>query len=138
MGQGSTLERLHSSPKYDIIVPYPKGGEMDTTTTLIESIAAGQFDNDLEQIAKAIENRRTSMRKVRTIADYNVGDRVKFNELTGTRYMVGQYATIVSKNRTKVVVRLENPMGRFAKINPVTREVQSANVNVPLSIIDPA
>ena len=111
---------------------------MDTTTTLIESIVAGQFDNDLEQLAKAIENRRMSMRKVRTIADYSVGDRVKFNELTGTRYMVGQSATIVSKNRTKVVVRLENPMGRFAKINPITREVQSANVNVPLSIIDPA
>lgn len=110
---------------------------MDTTTTLIASIAAGQFDSDLEQIAKTIEDRRRAMRKVRTLNDFSVGDRVKFNELTGTRYMVGQYAEIISKNRTKVVVRLETPMGRFAKFLP-NGEVQSANVTVPLSIIDPA
>lgn len=107
------------------------------TTTLVTDIAAGKFDSDLEQLAKAIESRKTLMRKVRTLGDFNVGDRVKFNELTGTRYMVGQYATIVSKNRAKVVVRLETPTGRFAKYLP-NGEVQSANVTVPLSIIDPA
>lgn len=111
---------------------------MDTTTTLIASIVAGQFDDDLDAIAKSIEDRRKSLRKGRSLNDFGVGDRVKFNELTGTRYMVGQYATVISKNRTKVVVRLETPTGRFARVNPVTREVESANVTVPLSIIDPA
>ena len=110
---------------------------MDATTTLITSIIAGQFDADLENLAKVIEERRKAIRKTRTISDFSVGDRVKFNELTGTRYMVGQYANIISINRTKVVVRLETPMGRFAKYLP-NGEVQSANVTVPLSIIDPA
>jgi len=110
---------------------------MDTKTTLLASIAEGQFDADLESIAKAIEDRRKTVRKVRTIADFGIGDRVKFNELTGTRYMVGQYATVISKNRTKVVVRLETPMGRFARYLP-NGEVQSSNVTVPLGIIDPA
>ena len=69
---------------------------MDTTTTLIASIVAGQFDNDLDALAKTIEDRRKSLRKGRNLGDFSVGDRVKFNELTGTRYMVGQYATVIS------------------------------------------
>lgn len=106
--------------------------------TVLSGIASGAYDSNLEKIKVAVDNRTRSVRVGRSIDDYGVGDRVKFNELTGTRYMVGQYATIVSKNRTKVVVRLETPMGRFARVNPATREVQSANVTVPLSIIDPA
>jgi hypothetical protein len=27
-------------------------------------------------------------------------------------------------------------MGRFARVNPVTREIESSNVTVPISIID--
>lgn len=106
--------------------------------TVLSGIASGVYDSDLEKIKNAVDLRNKGIRKERSINDYGIGDRVKFNELTGTRYMVGQYATIISKNRTKVVVRLETPMGRFARVNPATREVQSANVTVPVSIIDPA
>lgn len=105
--------------------------------TVIDQISSGTFDNDLNSLSNAVKERLDKVRKGKTIADYGVGDRVKFNELTGTRYMVGQYATIVSKNRTKVVVRLETPMGRFMKVDQ-NGNIQSANVTVPLSIIDPA
>ena len=104
---------------------------------ILEQISRGVFDADLPKIGDAVKARLDKIRKTKSISDFSVGDRVRFNELTGTRYMVGQYANIVSKNRTKVVVRLETPMGRFAKYLP-NGEVQSANVTVPLAIIDPA
>ena len=105
--------------------------------TVLDQIGDGWFDKDLAKLADAVKARQDKVRKNKSISDFNTGDRVKFNELTGTRYMVGQYATIVAKNRTKVVVRLETPVGRFARYLP-NGEVQSANVTVPLSIIDPA
>ena len=108
-----------------------------TIETVLDQISNGSYDQDLTKLADAVKARLDKTRKGRSISDLNIGDRVKFNDLTATRYMVGQYATIVSKKRTKVVVRLETPMGRFIKYLP-NGEVQSANVTVPLAIIDPA
>ena len=105
-------------------------------TELLEAIKSGAYDSNLGKIQEAVTSRITEARKALTIDDYNLGARVRFNESTGTRYMVGQYATISGKNRTKVTVRLETPMGRFARVNPVTREIESSNVTVPISIID--
>lgn len=105
--------------------------------TLVEQISGGSYDQDLVKLADAVKARQDKVRKGKSLSDYNIGDRVRFNELTGTRYMVGQYATIVSKKRAKVVVRLETPTGRFVQYLP-NGEVRSANVTVPLAIIDPA
>ena len=105
--------------------------------TVLSQIASGKFDDSLDKITQAAKDRLSEVRKSKKITDFSVGDRVRFNELTGTRYMVGQYAQIISKNRTKVVVRLETPVGRFARYLP-NGESQSSNVTVPLSIIDPA
>jgi len=107
------------------------------TRTILDLISSGSLDADLAKIGEAINDRVKASRKGRSVSDYEIGQRVKFNESTATRYMVWQYATIISKNRTKVVVRLETPMGRFAKYLP-NGEVQSASVTVPLAIIDPA
>lgn len=103
--------------------------------TVLEGISSGKFDNDLSALGTAVKDRQVHVRKNKTISDFNVGDRVKFNEQTGTRYMVGQYATVVSKNRTKLVVRLETPMGRFIRVDS-TGNVKSADVTVPAGIID--
>lgn len=103
---------------------------------LIDAINSGAYDSDLARLKEAVTSRTSAARKALTIDDYSIGARVKFNELTGTRYMVGQYATITSKNRTKVVVRLETPMGRFARVDRATGTVESANVTVPIGIID--
>jgi hypothetical protein len=50
--------------------------------------------------------------------------------------MVGQKATVTGMKQKKVTVRLETPVGRFAHVNPVTGKVESANITVPLAIID--
>jgi hypothetical protein len=34
------------------------------------------------------------------------------------------------------VVRLDNPMGRFARTNPTTGKVESSNVTCPVAILD--
>ena len=104
--------------------------------TLLADIYSGTYDSSLGKINEALAIRLKRVRKERTISDYNIGDRVKFNEQTGTRYMVGETATIVSKRRTKVVVRLDSPTGRFARLNPVTRQVESSNVTCPIGILD--
>jgi hypothetical protein len=132
--ESSTLEqRLTDKP--DIIILTTKGNRMNTQE-ILDAINSGSLDSDLGKIKDAVDSRATKARAALTINDYNIGARVRFNESTGTRYMVGQYATISGKNRTKVTVRLETPMGRFARVNPVTREIESSNVTVPISIID--
>jgi len=132
--ESSTLEqRLMDKP--DIIILTTKGNRMNIQD-ILEAINSGSLDSDLGKIKDAVDLRSPKARAALTINDYNIGARVRFNESTGTRYMVGQYATISGKNRTKVTVRLETPMGRFARVNPITREIESSNVTVPISIID--
>jgi len=121
--------------KPDIIILTTKGNRMNIQD-ILEAINSGSLDSDLGKIKDAVDLRSPKARAALTINDYNIGARVRFNESTGTRYMVGQYATISGKNRTKVTVRLETPMGRFARVNPITREIESSNVTVPISIID--
>ena len=86
--------------------------------TLLADISSGAYDSSLGKINEALALRLKTVRKQRTISDYNIGDKVKFNEQTGTRYMV------------------DNPTGRFARINPVTRQVESSNVTCPVGILD--
>jgi gamma-glutamyl phosphate reductase len=104
--------------------------------TLLADISSGAYDSSLGKINEAVAQRTKAVRKQLTIADYNIGDKVKFNDQTGTRYMVGQTATIISKNRTKVVVRLDSPMGRFARVNHATGKVESSNVTCPIGVLD--
>jgi len=102
---------------------------------IIASVNAGVYDSSLTKLKEAIEDRLTTSRSERTINDYHIGDTVVFNSLTGTRYMVGQKATVVSKKQKKVVVKLVTPTGRFARVNP-QGTWESALVTVPVAIID--
>jgi hypothetical protein len=104
--------------------------------TLLADIASGSCDDSLVAISRAVEERLKAVRKSLTIDDYNIGDKVKFNDQTGTRYMVGETATNISKNRTKVVVRLDSPKGRFARVNNATGKVESASVTCPIGVLD--
>lgn len=104
--------------------------------TLVTEITSGTYDSDLIKLKDAIDARLKANRASRTLADFNIGDTVVFNDLTGTRYMVGRKATVTGMKQKKVVVRLETPVGRFAHINPVTGKEESANITVPVAIID--
>jgi hypothetical protein len=131
----SSILRQRLTDKPDIIILTTKGSRMNIQE-ILDAITCGAYDSDLGKIKEAVASRLPAARKALSIDDYNIGSRVRFNESTGTRYMVGQYATVSGKNRTKVTVRLETPMGRFARVNSTTGTVESANVTVPISIID--
>ena len=113
---------------------------MTVSTLDIEAVKAaiqsGELDKDLGAISTVVESRLATLRATKTATDFGIGDKVRFNNSCGTRYLVGHTAQVVGMKRTKIVVKLDNPMGRFARYTPAG--VESANITVPISIVDPA
>jgi hypothetical protein len=101
---------------------------------LVDQINTGKYDDHLKMIIDTATARQRSARMTRSADEYFVGDRVRFNDLSGTKYLHGEYAVITSKRRTKVTVKLERPVGRFARYE--NGEYVSIDVVVPVSIID--
>lgn len=98
-------------------------------------IAAGVHDNDLAVICKAAGDRLIVTRTERKITDFCIGDRVKLNDLCGTQYLRNCTGYIVSKRRTKVIIKLDTPIGRFVRVtSDGVRE--SSEITVPVSILD--
>ncbi len=102
--------------------------------TILADISCGTHDKDLLAMETAIKDRLLAVRKSRTQADYSIGDKVVFNQFCGTKYLWGMSATIVGKKQKKVLVKLDSPMGRFARV--VDGKMVSSNITVPVSIID--
>jgi hypothetical protein len=86
------------------------------------SIVSGEQDEHLDKIIYAIKMRRKDMAP--SISEFQVGDRVKMVN-TNPKYLNGATATIKKINRTKVVIDLDNPQGRFY-----------TNISTPLSMIE--
>lgn len=107
------------------------------TTTLLTQIEMGEYDADLSKIFSAVETRLSKVRASKTIKDFGIGDKIKINSNCGTRYLIGHTGKVVGVKRTKLVVTFDSPIGRFARVNPATRELESANVTVPIGIVDP-
>lgn len=101
---------------------------------VLQQIASGALDERLSEIIKAAEDRLVATRRSRTVAEYNIGDEVVVNDFCGTKYLRGHRAIVVGKNRTKLVIKLKHPTGRFARV--VDGNLESAEVRVPASIID--
>jgi hypothetical protein len=108
-----------------------------TIETLEAAIASGQLDGDIGRLSSAVEARLAVVRAGKKATDFGIGDMVKFNNNCGTRYLVGHTARVVGMKRTKIVVKLDKPMGRFAHVSP-TGTIESANITVPIAIVDPA
>lgn len=103
-----------------------------TITDILAAIESGALDKDLSKISSAITQRQKS----RSNTAFKVGDKVIFNNLTATRYMVGRTATVVGINRTKLRVLPDEAVGRFGKfVNGVAVPVE---IVVPAGIIDHA
>jgi hypothetical protein len=100
------------------------------------AIMSGELDANLGKLSTTLEARLSEVRATKTATDFGIGDKVRFNNSCGTRYLVGHTAQVVGMKRTKIVVKLDNPMGRFARYTPAGME--SANITVPISIVDPA
>jgi hypothetical protein len=100
------------------------------------AIMSGELDADLGKLSTTLEKRLSDVRLTKTATDFGVGDKVRFNNSCGTRYLVGETAQVVGMKRTKIVVKLDKPQGRFARYTPAG--VESASITVPISIVDPA
>jgi ribosomal protein L21E len=97
-------------------------------------IAAGVFDEQLAEIEKAVQERLMTVRRSRTAAEFGIGDEVRFNSYCGTKYLQGHTGVVVSKSKTKLVVKLSSPVGRFS--TKVGDDWQGSEVRVPPSIVD--
>lgn len=94
----------------------------------LSDIITGKCDGQLDQIIRSV-NARREMLKTAEIAmnmtEIKAGDTVRLKGLK-PRYMNGQLATVVEKNRTRLVIRLNNNNGRFG----------SAPVTVPANCVE--
>jgi len=149
----------HRSARLYFVRPTWYNRFMNTTLDVLEitdMIHAGTFDADLTELSTAVNMRLQDLgvlpksapvtapasfvtkpvsKGKLTIDDLEVGDKVRFNSQCGTKYMIGQVGTVKSKRRTKVVVLMDTPVGRFARTDS-SGKVYSAPVVVPMSILE--
>ena len=108
---------------------------LDFLVAITEAIETGKVDNQLETIAKAVQQRKNLLRTDITINDFSIGDRVVMNERCGTKYLRGEEGTIVGIRRTKLTIQFDNPSGRFVRKNS-DGSIYSSDVIVPIEIVD--
>jgi hypothetical protein len=108
---------------------------LDLLSNLIDDITNGELDSQLDSITKALEERRRVVRSGVRIEDFMVGDRVVINERCGTKYLVGELATVIGIRRTKIAIQFDTPKGRFMRKN-ADGTTYSSDVIVPLEIVD--
>lgn len=105
-----------------------------TKEDVLDLIATGVFDSTLDTLADAVKKRQHSVRVERSSSDFGVGDTVKFNDLTGTKYLHGHHAVVTEIRNKKLKVRLKHPVGKYSTF--VDGEWQGSEVIVPPAIID--
>ena len=108
---------------------------LDFLVSITEAIETGKVDNQLDTIAKAIQERKNLLRTGVSINDFSIGDRIVMNERCGTKYLRGEEGTIVGIRRTKLTIQFDNPSGRFARKNS-DGTIYSSDVIVPIEIVD--
>lgn len=104
---------------------------------IVIDISTGVYDKQLADIEAAVKKRQTELRTTRSKGDFGIGQKIRFNNLCGTKYLVGSVGTVVGLRRTKIVVVLDKPVGRFSRMNSDGACV-SPEIVVPTSIVDPA
>lgn len=95
---------------------------MDFYNTFVIPLYRGDFDEHLDGMVHTINEYKKS--KAPKIWEYKVGDRVRMVN-AHPKYLNGHLATIKKINRTKVVIDLDMPQGRFY-----------LNITTPLSMIE--
>ena len=89
---------------------------------MINNIKSGEYDGQLDMILAAVKARKNALKP--QIWEFQVGDKVKIIN-ANPKYLNGSTATIKKVNRTKVVIDLDTPAGRF-----------SHNITTPLGILE--
>ena len=93
--------------------------------SLIAEIRRGQHDEDLDDLLLAIQGRKKSI-GVRNFSAIPVGSKVRFVPTIRPTYLRGMEATVVGKKVSKLIVRLDSPVGRFR-----------GDIRVPGSLVEP-
>jgi len=103
-------------------------------SAFLEFVERGLLDKHLETYKKTIDSRLLLLRKSRDVDDFEIGDTVRFNDFCGTAYLRGLTASVVGIDKSKLIVKLLVPVGRFIRVvNGIT---ESAEIRVPPSIVD--
>jgi membrane-bound ClpP family serine protease len=89
---------------------------------MISNIKSGEYDDQLDIILAAVKARKNALKP--QIWEFQVGDKVKIVN-ANPKYLNGATATIKKVNRTKVVIDLDTPNGRF-----------SSNITTPLGMLE--
>lgn len=85
---------------------------INTIDDLCHYIGKGEFDDHLDELAERVSRRKTALSAL-FFSTLKVGDKVMFNERTRPKYLQGATATVVELNRTRAVVDLDAPIGKF-------------------------
>ena len=112
-----------------------KGYTVDVNA-FMAAVESGEYDSSLSEMITCLEKRQKNIRVLRTIHDYEIGSRVKFNSLSGTKYMVGVEGTVVGKKQRKVVVRPDHAVGRFGRYDHILKKETPVDITCPVAILD--
>ena len=89
---------------------------------MISNIKSGEYDDQLDMILAAVKARKNALKP--QIWEFQIGDKVKIVN-ANPKYLNGSTATITKVNRTKVVIDLDTPAGKFSR-----------NITTPLGMLE--
>jgi len=98
--------------------------------TFIDAVAAGECDRHLDALAEAVSHRLHLLRAAREavlMATLRRGDRVMINHSARPQYLHGEPGTVIDWAGDKIVVRLDQPVGRFV----------NGEVRCPPTVLEP-
>jgi hypothetical protein len=97
---------------------------------LLDALANGDLDLHLDALAEARSRRLKLLQTAREailMATLRQGDRVLINHSARPQYLHGEPATVIGWAGDKVVVRLDQPIGKFV----------NGEVRCPPAVLDP-
>lgn len=95
---------------------------MDYRNDFVIPVLSGEMDEYLNKMIQTIQLRKKE--KAPKVWEFQIGDRVRMVN-TNPKYLNGAMATVKKVNRTKIVIDLDTPQGRFSR-----------NINTPLSMVE--
>jgi class 3 adenylate cyclase len=94
----------------------PPAVPVDLVQVVVEAIARGELDKELDVLGAVINQRvrlLAAARSMRTLASLRVGDQVRINHSAKPNYLHGRAGTVTGWAGQNVVVQLDRPVGRF-------------------------
>ena len=91
---------------------------MTLQRAFIQDIYSGAYDDDLDEIVKAISERRkiiSLQRAVDNLSTLAIGDRVKLTNIS-PKYMNNRPATIIGFDGRKIKVDMGMRIGKYAQV----------------------